>query len=145
MFTRFYDPESKHGNGVLKEYTYWMLEVSYNQHTFGCYILFCKRKGVEKISELTTDELIEFQQVCKEIENSLLVNPIFKPDRFNYCQLGNALHQLHFHGIPRYATERKLGHRVFNDTSFGNLPTWSRDSIDDETVGELKYLMLEYL
>jgi len=145
MFNRFYDPENKYNKGVLKEYKHWIVETSYLQHTFGCYIIFCKRKGVEKISDLTNEEIVEFKLVCKKIEKSLLQNEVFKPERFNYLQLGNGTHQLHFHGIPRYSTDKKLGHKIFKDKSFGTVPIYTREEQDEETVIKLKEVMKKYL
>ena len=49
---RFWDKNNNYSSGTLKEYDFWVLEVSYRQHTFGNFIVFCKRYGVEKISEL---------------------------------------------------------------------------------------------
>jgi len=145
MFKRFYDSKGKYNKGILKEYKYWILEVSYRQHTFGCYIIFCKREGVEKISELTNEEIIEFKIVCREIENALLQNEIFKPEKFNYWQMGNGLSQLHFHGIPRYLIGKELNNKIFKDNSFGTVPIFTEIEQDDDTVIKLKEVMKEYL
>ncbi|MFA6295827.1 MAG: hypothetical protein WC663_00560 [Patescibacteria group bacterium] len=145
MFKRFYDPKNKYSKGILKEYKYWIAEVSYHQHTFGNYIIFCKRKGVEKISELKDKELLEFKKVCKEIENALSKNKIFKPQRFNYWQLGNGCHQLHFHGLPRYSKDKKFGNKIFKDKNYGSDPIWTEVEQDDKTVIEMKEAIKKYL
>lgn len=145
MFKRFYDPENKYSQGLLKDYKYWMLETSYLQHTFGNYIIFCKRKGVEKISELRDKEIIEFKKVCNEIENALLKNKIFKPQRFNYWQMGNGCHSLHFHGIPRYEKSKKLGKKIFKDKSYGTVPIWTKVEQNEKVVIEMKEAMKKYL
>lgn len=145
MFKRFYDPKNKYSQGILKEYKYWILEVSYRQHTFGCYIIFCKREGVEKMSELTDEEIIEFKFVCQEVERALLQNEIFNPDRFNYWQMGNGIHQLHFHGIPRYKTEKKFEQKIFKDENYGTIPMWTKIEQDDGTVRKLKEAIKKYL
>lgn len=47
MINIIWDPSSLFTGAVIKEYQYWVLELSYNQHTLGSYILFCKRQ-IEK-------------------------------------------------------------------------------------------------
>ena len=56
IMDRFWDKNNNYAGGTLKEYAFWVLEVSYKQHTFGNFIVFCKRQGVEKISELLDEE-----------------------------------------------------------------------------------------
>jgi len=145
MTVRFWDKNNKYTEGFLKEYNYWVLEVSYRQHTFGCYIVFCKREGIEKISELSEEELIELKQVFKEIETALLKNDTFKPDRFNYWQMGNGLHQLHFHGIPRYSSERQFAEKKWNDHSYGSVPIWAREEQTHEVVMKLRDEIKKFL
>lgn len=134
---RFWDKEGKYKDGFLKEYQYWSLEVSSRQHTLGCFIIFCKRP-IEKISELQKEEVVELGLVMRNIEKALLKNPIFKPDRFNYLQLGNALHNLHFHGIPRYKSERIFLGEIWRDETFGHPSIWSNEEVNAELVLEIK-------
>lgn len=145
MVTRFWDKDNKYEGAVLREYKHWVLEVSYRQHTFSCYIVFCKREGVEKISELSMDEFIELKQVFKEIENALLKNSSFRPDRFNYWQMGNGLHQLHFHGIPRYSSERKFAGKIWRDNSFGTVPIWTKQEQSRDMVIKLRDEIKKFL
>ena len=145
MFQRFYDPQEKYLNGIIKEYPHWMLEVNYMQHTLGSYIIFCKRKGVEKISELTDEEHLEMKHVFADIEYALSENPFFKPDRFNYWQMGNELHQLHFHGIPRYAESREFNGKKWTDDQYGSIPKWTVERISQNTVATLRNIMREYI
>ncbi len=135
---RFYDPQNRHPSGLLKEYEHWALEVSYLQHTFGNFIVFCKRKGVEKISELTNEELLQLKTVLQEIESALLNNPTFKPDRFNYWQMGNALHHLHIHGIPRYKSDREFLGRTWKDPDPTKPVVWTYENQTDDTVVSLR-------
>ncbi|OIP58024.1 MAG: hypothetical protein COX79_03465 [Candidatus Levybacteria bacterium CG_4_10_14_0_2_um_filter_36_16] len=141
---RFWDKEGKYRDGFLKDYQYWSLEVSFRQHTLGCFIIFCKRP-IEKISELKDKELIELGLVMKKIEDALLKNPTFKPERFNYLQLGNALHNLHFHGIPRYKTKRDFAGKIWKDETFGHPPIWSDEEVNAELVLEIKKEIEKFL
>jgi len=103
---RPWDPDNRYTEGFIKAFNCWCLEISYRQHTLGCYIVFARRQ-VERISELSSEELTELAFVNSEIETALTSNPIFRPDQFNYLQLGNQLHHLHLHGIPRYVSPRE--------------------------------------
>lgn len=139
---RYWDPEGKYKDAFLKEYNHWILEISFRQHTLGCFIIFAKR-DVEKISELENRELVELKQVMEDIEDAL-VNK-FKPERFNYLQLGNELHHLHFHGIPRYKTNRNFSGKVWVDKTFGHPPVWVKRETDIETVLKIKEMVLKSL
>lgn len=118
--------------------------MSYRQHTIGCFIVFCKR-AVERISELTPEEVNELPAVLKEIEEALTKNEIFKPDRFNYWQMGNGLHQLHIHGFPRYAKTRFFKGREWIDATFGHPPAWSKEEVNSELVADLREAIKPYL
>lgn len=125
--------EDKYEEGNLKEYTYWLLTVSFRQTTLGSYIILAKRP-VEKISELLDEELIELRHVMAEIEQVLSAANDFKPDRFNYLQLGNSLHQLHFHGIPRYSTPRNFAGKEWIDSKYGTTPVILKKSEESEVT-----------
>ena len=142
---RFWDPENNYQAGMLKEYRHWSLDVSYHQHTFGNFIVFCKREDVEKISELTNEEMLELKTVLHEIESALLNNPMFKPDRFNYWQMGNLVHHLHIHGIPRFKTERSFLGRVWKDEDSTKPVVWTYENQTHETVEKLKIEMKKFL
>lgn len=142
---RFWDPENRYTDAVLKEYKHWVLETSYHQHTLGCYVVFFKRKNVEKLSALKDKEFLELKTVLKEIEKALLKNKTFKPDRFNYLQLGNGLHQLHVHGVPRYLSDRKFLGRTWKDPDPTNEPQLMKTVEPRETVIALREEMSKYL
>lgn len=142
---RFWDENNRYAGGTLKEYDFWVLEVSYKQHTFGNFIIFCKRKGIEKISELYDDELLELKKVLQEIESALLQNETFKPIRFNYWQMGNKVHSLHIHGIPRYDLERRFLDRVWIDKDFQVPPIWTYEEQSKETVAAIKDEIKKFL
>ena len=144
MDVRIWDTEGKYKDGFVKEYKHWVLEVSFRQHTLGCFIIFAKR-DIVKISELQDTEIIELKAVIKDLEVTLLGIEEFKPDRFNYLQMGNALHHLHFHAIPRYATPRHFNDKEWNDLTFGHPPVWSKVEVDKELVLKIKDKFLNQL
>ena len=138
---RVWDPQEKYKDGFLKEYNHWIIEVSFRQHTIGCYIIFAKR-NVERISELNNEELSELKTVMSEIEAA--VTKEFKADRFNYLQLGNNLHHLHIHGIPRYQTQREFNGQKWIDKTWGHPPVWSNKDASSDLVNTLKKTILKY-
>ncbi len=144
MLNRIWDKENKYTEGLLKEYKYWVLEVSYRQHTLGCFIIFVKRK-VEKISELRNHEILELKNVMKEIQETLLKIDTFKPDRFNYFQMGNEIHNLHFHGIPRYIKPRSFMNRKWVDKTYGSVPLWLKKDVSHKLVKNLRDIIKPYL
>jgi len=139
---RHWDPKGECEGAVLRVYKYWCLEVSWVQHTIGAFIIFCRREGVERETELTDAELLELRDVKRDMQGALAAHPRFVPDRFNYWQMGNAFPQLHYHGIPRYKDLRVFGNQPWFDDSYGYLPHWSRFHVDralvDMLVSELK-------
>jgi diadenosine tetraphosphate (Ap4A) HIT family hydrolase len=139
-----WDTKNKYTQGLLKEYDYWVLEISYRQHTLGCYIIFCKR-SVERISDLKTEEIDELKDVMAEIEATLSKIDIFKPDRFNYWQMGNKLNQLHFHGIPRYNSMRNFNEKKWVDENPESIPAWSHEDIGHDLVAKLREAIKPYL
>ncbi len=126
----------------LKNYDHWIVSVSTRQHTLGCCIVTARRPYVEKISELNEEELIELKLAMQELELALSVNSKFQPDRFNYLQLGNGLHQLHFHVIPRYATSREFAGIEWVDQTYGNVPVWSKDKPGLDVILQIRDSLL---
>ena len=142
MNGRFWDPDGRYSKGEIKEYEYWNLEVSYRQHTLGCFIIFCKR-NVERVSSLTKEELNELKNVMKDIE--IAVEKAFGAARFNYFQMGNQLHNLHFHGIPRYSSDIDLLGKTWKDENFGHPPLWVKEEIGDNLVESIRSEVLKYI
>ena len=145
MPNRFYDEYNEYTEGFLKEYEYWNLEVNYRQHTLGCYVIFCKRPSAISFSSLTDAELLEFKKVCSEIEQALLAHETFTPDRFNYLQMGNKVHYLHVHAIPRYAEPREFLGREWIDPSFKTVPVWKKENESHETINAVRDEILKIL
>lgn len=132
---RIWDPENKFHEGLVKKYKYWTFEVSYRQHTLGSFLIILNRQA-EKISDLTKEELVSLGKIMKIAEKA--VGKTFKPDRYNYLQLGNGIKHLHFHGIPRYKTERIFDGVKYVDENFGLPPIWSYENVQHELVAKIK-------
>lgn len=73
-----------------------------------------------------------------EIETALSNIETFKPDWFNYWQMGNGLHHLHYHGIPRYKDSREFNGKKWVDTTWGSIPVWSRTDVEHTLVAKIR-------
>lgn len=144
MIKRIWDPKNTYKEGFLKSYNYWTLEVSFRQHTPGCFIIFYNNKA-DKIREVKPAALKELILVMKEVETTLINIPGLAPDKFNYFQMGNALNHLHFHGIPRYRDKRNIFGKTWADKTFGHPPIWSSTDVSNEVVTDIKELILTKL
>jgi len=133
---RPWDPNNKYSCGFLKRFTYWTLEVSYRQHTLGCYIIFLNRAGVQLQSDISFAESMELVEVMKMAESA--VRMAFMPDHFNYLQMGNALKWLHFHGIPRYEREREFEEKTWVDPTWGMPPLWCKTDFPSDMITSLR-------
>lgn len=141
---RIWDPNGRYPDGSLRAYDHWSLEISYRQHTLGAYILFARRP-VERISELGSAELADLACAMGEMERALAAHSGFRPDRLNYLQLGNALHHLHFHAVPRYSSPRSFGGREWIDGTFGAPPVWSDRDEKGSLVSAIRDALAPYL
>lgn len=144
MVNRFWDPKNKYREGFLKEFDHWVWEVSYRQHTLGCFILFAKRP-IEHLSQLKDKEMSSLGDVMREIEETYSKIKTFQPDRFNYWQMGNYLHHLHIHGFPRYKKHRLFNGRDWVDKTWGAVPIWSRNDVDHELVARIRNEIEHYI
>lgn len=149
MLIRHWDPKGEYEGAGLTAYDHWVLEVSWQQHTLGCFILFCRREGATRYSELTIDELAELKTIMGGVEFQLSHDARFCPDRFNYLQLGNVLPQLHIHGVPRYDSHRSLSQEILDravtDAKPKSLPRWTRESITRVQMESLRTVMRQAL
>ncbi len=139
---RYWDKNGHYSHGVLKEYKHWILELSYRQHTLGSYILFAKRE-IENFHEMTAEESEELKYAMKEMETTLGRAGGFRPDKFNYWQMGNGLSRLHFHGIPRYKDDREYAGIVWKDESWGSVPNWNYLGVDSSLIERMRAELLE--
>ncbi len=140
---RYWDPQGEYKSGKIKDFPFWTMELSYRQHTLGSYILFCHRP-IEKITELTSKELLGLQTALREIENIYANISFLIPDRWNYLQLGNAVHTLHIHAIPRYKVLRLFMGKTWIDSHFGKPVLWQMTEYPEEMIVELRQKMLHF-
>ena len=102
-------------NTLVKEYKHWYLLRRFEQVTLGSLILICREQtdAFSKISEGSFDEL---PVVVKEIETNL--KKLFQNDKINYLMLMMVDPEVHFHVVPRYASNREFEGVVFKDSEW---------------------------
>lgn len=144
MINRIWDVSKQYTEGFLKEYNHWVWEVSYRQHTLGAFIIFAKRP-VERFSQLSTEEMGSLASVMDDIEKTLSKIESFKPDRFNYWQMGEGVRHLHIHGIPRYKKPRVFDGKVWIDKTWGDVPVWQRKDASHELVRKIRNAIKPFL
>lgn len=134
MIKRPWDKNNAYLHGFIKQQKYWTLEVSGKQHTLGCLILFLNRKE-QHFSKLKPAETRELIKIMGEIEHVLFHK--FKHDRMNYLQLGNTLHWLHIHCVPRYQTPRTYLGKKWIDAEPGRPVQWLRSDSPRQLVTDM--------
>lgn len=105
---------------LIKKYKYWSAYLSEQQYYLGkCRIILNKKKI--DLCELDKQEQQELFKILKQLKKAL--TECFHPDLFNYATLGNCIRHHHWHLIPRYKSERKIGRLTFKDKNW-NKPPW---------------------
>lgn len=100
---------------VLREAGHWRLVLNRNQNLLGKSFL-ALRRHCESVGELTETEWGELR--AELIAATELLRAALAPDHFNYAFLQNLDRHVHVHVIPRYATPREFGGRLFVDEDF---------------------------
>lgn len=90
---------------LIKEYTHWILVVRPKQVKLGACVAITKRH-IEKMSDVTPDEMKEYSKVAKGIESALKT-------AFDYTAIHHMVmmfkdKHIHFHIFPRYDSNREF-------------------------------------
>ncbi|MCB9805797.1 HIT family protein [Candidatus Nomurabacteria bacterium] len=105
---------------LIKEYKYWLLQVSEKQAYLGRCVIWCKRSNAEELADATDEEVEEFLSIVKELQKA--EKEAFNAEWFNYTFLGNGTRHLHCHFIPRYSSSREFAGQIFEDHLWGHNP-----------------------
>lgn len=139
------DPANRN-YAYLKEYKYWNVRVTPNQHLLGAHVISLKRH-TEKMSDLEPREFEELIDIQKELENAL--EKTFRPHNYNYLQLGNVVRHLHIHMLPRYSdikefVELKWEDKIYRETP-GVAPVLKQTPDPEYVVVGIKKEILKHL
>lgn len=93
----------------------WRLILNRNQNLLGkCF--WALNRHEEQVSELTVDEWGLLHEHIRRTVSALRL--MWHADHFNIAFLQNQDKHVHLHIIPRYATPRRIGERVFEDLDY---------------------------
>ena len=121
--------------GTLKDFAYWRIIVSREQHTLSTLVIILKRHIV-RFSSITKEELLELNHIQKILEEA--IDQLFKPQLYNYLQCGNAVDHLHLHLIPRYKKNVKYGKKTFTDKRYGDSVKETSEIEETKIIEKLK-------
>lgn len=95
----------------------WIWQLHENQSYLGRVILRLRHDNTGSFATCTSEEWNSLRLQIRAYET--LIDHLFSPDRYNYCQLGNIYEQLHVHAIPRYKAPRLWSSYEFCDGRWG--------------------------
>jgi len=131
------------------ETTYWRVILLPNQTYLGYCAVSLKRRDCGDLADLTNDEIIDFLQLVKKLENAL--RNAFNATMFNWNCLMNLAYQnipptphLHWQFRPRYDHEVTFAGLEFVDSFFGQHYEWPpterivEDKVRKAIIDEIK-------
>lgn len=125
---------------LIKRVGGWNISLRPVQITLGALILSLDRPCPD-MGGLTFDESLELGEAFKVIQN--LFTQTFKPDKINYLALMMVDHQVHFHVIPRYESERVFEEEKFADRDWPNPPDlFCSLELDSARIDRLKEIFV---
>ena len=120
----------------VREYANWLVLLRPAQVTLGALVLVA-REPVTAFSQLGEDGFTELAGITRDIDVAL--SHLFQYDKLNYLMLMMVDPHVHFHVIPRYATERLYEGVEFADCAWPGPPDLTQDNpVDDKVFGLLR-------
>jgi len=107
----------------IRNYRYWTVLLRPAQVTLGSLVL-AAFEPARALADLSRESFMEMGQVVRDIEQSLARAVAF--DKINYLLFMMVDPDVHFHVIPRYATERSFAGVKFTDPGWPGVPDLSR-------------------
>ena len=104
---------------TIREYDHWVVLLREQQVTLGSLVL-CSKSDVTAFSNLPAASFEEMGRVVNDIERALA--SAFEFDKINYLMLMMVDPNVHFHVIPRYAEERRMGELAIIDQGWPSQP-----------------------
>lgn len=123
---------------AIKTYAYWRLFLHTDQRYLGRAYAWLLREGeMQDYSELTTQELLECRQLCRDHRAALA--RLWRPGLMNYAWLGNFIHEHgghgHLHLVPRYPHPVECAGLTFVDENWGkNYSPYNKFPLPDEKL-----------
>lgn len=122
-------------NNLIKEYKHWILLIRNRNITLGNCVAITKRH-MERFSEITLEEMEDFQKVVKDVETALM--SAFKYDKINYLMLMMKDKHTHFHIIPRYKESREFAGLEWKDDFNPDPLTQKSPPVEQQVLNKVK-------
>jgi diadenosine tetraphosphate (Ap4A) HIT family hydrolase len=116
--TKFNYPAS-----LIHEYGNWVVLLRPDQITLGSLVLACK-SDAGSMGELSAATFAELAAISSDLENTL--RDVFQYDKINYLLLMMVDKNVHFHVLPRYASDRSMFGTKFVDSAWPGPPILSQ-------------------
>ncbi len=129
-------------NNLLKEYTHWKLLIRNRNQTLGNCVAITKRH-MESFSEITPEEMQDFQNVVKDVEKAL--KAAFGYDKINYMMLMMNDKHTHFHIVPRYAEVKVFAGMTWTDEGWPKMPGPGKEALSQDMLNAVKEEVLKHL
>jgi diadenosine tetraphosphate (Ap4A) HIT family hydrolase len=122
-------------NTCVRNYRYWTVLLRPAQVTLGSLVL-AAFEPARALADLSRESFTEMGEVVRDIEQALARAVAF--DKINYLLLMMVDPDVHFHVIPRYATERSFAGVKFTDPGWPGIPDLSRkNTVSDDTMQQM--------
>ncbi len=120
-----------HPGSLLADYDHWMVLLRPAQVTLGSLVLVCK-EDASRFGQIGPAASAELHRVVARIESVLA--DAFQNDKINYLMLMMVDPDVHFHVLPRYASERTYEGVAFADADWPGPPQITRSQEVPEGV-----------
>lgn len=129
---------------LVKQYKYWGVYVHENQSYLGRCVVWCDREDALQLTDATKEEQEELFEILRELKKAS--EEAFGGEWFNFAFLGNEMHHLHGHFIPRYSTEREFEGVTFKDKRWGHNYRTDREFVTpSEVLESIRLRMAQHL
>ncbi len=130
-------------HALIFETNYWEIILNHEQTYLGRCIVNLKRRDCGDLADLTTEELLDFREVVKTLENAC--RTAFSATMFNWACLMNNAYQntpptphVHWHFRPRYNHSVTFAGLEFIDPNFGeHHDRTAKREVDTETIQQI--------
>ncbi|MFN3249402.1 HIT family protein [Roseibium album] len=130
-----FDAKFRTNELLVAQNAHWRWSVRAQQCTLGATILSATRE-YQAWPEMQPDEAIGLQAILKTIGAALEVS--FSPDKLNYLMLMMVDSHVHFHILPRYASERHFGGAIWTDSTWPAAPNLMKAAPIDDGQAEIR-------
>ena len=126
-------------DSVVHEFDHWLVQLRPAQVTIGSLVLVCK-DDASRFGEISSAASTELQVATNAIETAL--GELFANDKINYLMLMMVDPDVHFHVLPRYASDREFADGTWADAFWPGPPdiTSALELSDDQKSSLLEAL-----